>query len=143
MKKYIKQTGKCQDEPYYKCIASQIDAIEFNNCPNKCIPNGFANMGTNYSAAFCRNDTDSQRCVFMPMLKQSNCKKSCSKKEYFGEAYLNVPIISDVEDRDIYYFKYRLTNLVSKVYDEYLIYDAIGMVGSVGGTLGTIADIDF
>ena len=26
----------------------------------------------------------------------------------------------------------------SKVYEEYLIYDAIGMIGQVGGTLGTL-----
>ena len=33
---------------------------------------------------------------------------------------------------------YQLTNdnFMSKVYEEYLIFDAIGMIGSVGGTLG-------
>ena len=67
----------------------------------------------------------------------SNCEKSCSIKEYVGEPYQNNPNPSDKEGRDLYYFKYRLNNLASaKVFEEYLIYDAIGMVGSVGGTLG-------
>ena len=147
MTKYLKHAGECQKEPYYKCIASQIDAIEFNECSNKCMPNVFANMDKNYSIAFCCNDTHSQQCILIPMLKEddgSNCKKSCSNKEYLGEVYLNVPITSDVKDQDLYYFMYRLNNhnFASKVYEEYLIYDAIGMVGSVGGTLG-MSSIEF
>ena len=58
-------------------------------------------------------------------------------QEYTGETYLryNLQETSDEEDR--YYFKYRLHDVNSTVvYDEYLIYDGIGMVGSVGGTLG-------
>ena len=60
-----------------------------------------------------------------------------SIKEYIGETYLNSPYLSDEKDQDVYKFKYRLNNLATtKVYEEYFIYDAIGMVGSVGGTLG-------
>ena len=42
--KYLEQLGKCQNEAFYVCIASQIDLIEFNECSNKCIPNVFSNM---------------------------------------------------------------------------------------------------
>ena len=65
------------------------------------------------------------------------CKKSCSHKEYVGGIYQNNPKISDKKDQDLYDFKYRLYHLATtKVHEEYLIYDEIGMVGSVGGTLG-------
>ena len=39
----------------------------------------------------------------------------------------------------MYHLVYKLTNNndISKVYKEYYIYDTIGMIGSVGGTLGT------
>ena len=58
-----------------------------------------------------------------------------------GQPYLNIPIKSDKENWDLYHFKYRINNHASTK-DQYLIYDVIGMVGSVGGTLGTNSDID-
>ena len=139
--KYLEQIGKCQKESYYKCITSHLDVIEFNKCSKKCIPNVFSNMGKNYSTEFCQNDTDSQQCIFNHMLKQefgSNCTKSCSYLEYVGDVVLNVPYKSEYENWNIYWLQCKLTNqdFLSKVFEEYLIYDAIGIIGSVGGTLG-------
>ena len=141
MTKYLEPLGKCQKEAYYECIASLIDTTEFKDCSNKCIPNVFSNMGKNYSTAFCQNDTSNQQCMFANMFEQeivSNCKKSCSNLEYFGEIFINKPDQSDKEDWNLYYLHYRLVNqdFKAKVYEEYLVYDAIGMTGSVGGTLG-------
>ena len=136
---YLENTDKCQKDSYYNCMASQVDAIEFNECSNKCIPEIFSNMGKNYTAPFCQNDSHTQRqCVLYHLYNEevgSNCKKSCSRIEYLGQPYLNIPIRSYEEDQDLYYFKHRIDYLVSTK-DEYFIYDAIGMVGSVGGTLG-------
>ena len=66
------------------------------------------------------------------------CKKSCVNLEYIGETEANVAIPSENETSNVYYYNYVLTNqdLVAKVYEEYFIYDAIAMIGSVGGTLG-------
>ena len=108
------------------------------------MPNIFANMGKYYTTPFCQNFTYCPECITMITIgmlirndQDESCKKSCSIKEYTGETYLryNLQETSDEEDR--YYFKYRLHDVNSTVvYDEYLIYDGIGMVGSVGGTLG-------
>ena len=51
--KYLKELGKCQEEPYYDCISSQIDNTEFKECPKKCIPDVFSIMDKNYSTPFC------------------------------------------------------------------------------------------
>ena len=145
--KYLKETGKCQEESYYDCIASQLDAIEFNECSNKCIPNVFSNLGKNYSIPFCHNDIDNEICALKIVQKivgqkfGYKCKKSCSKLEYFGEVITNEPYLSKDSKYDnwnAYLFKYVLRNqdFASKVYEEYFIYDIIGMIGSVGGTLG-------
>ena len=139
--KYLQQMGKCQKEAYYKCITSHLDVIEFNKCPQKCIPNVFSNMRINYSTDFCQNDTESQHCIFNHILKQdfgSKCTKSCFNLEYFGDVVVNVPYKSEIENWDIYWLSLKLTNqdFLCKVYEEYLIYDAIGIIGSVGGTLG-------
>ena len=59
--KYLEQLGKCQNEAFHVCIASQIDMIESNECSKKCIPNVFSNMGKNYNTAFCKNNTSNQQ----------------------------------------------------------------------------------
>ena len=81
----------------------------------------------------------------MHMMKQEvgfNCKKSCSNLEYLGEVVLNIPDHSEHENLNIYELEFKLTNqdFVAKVWEEYLIYDIIGMMGSVGGTLGSFIE---
>ena len=107
------------------------------------MPNALTNMGKNYTTPFCQNDTHNQLCIVEYIGKLGYmCKKSCSHKEYVGGIYQNNPIASDKKDQDLYSFKYKLYHLASTmVHEEYLIYDGIGMVGSVGGTLGMVYKI--
>ena len=151
--KHLKEMGECQEESYYECIASQLDAMEFNKCPNKCIPNAFSNLGRNYSTPFCLNDTKNDYCAKKIVRKineqkiASDCKSSCSNLEYFGEYGINRPIsqierdaVSSEMKWNAFYFKYKLVNqdLKSMVNEEYIIYDTVGMIGSVGGTFGKL-----
>ena len=142
--KYLEETSECQPEPYYECIASQLDEMEFNKCSNKCIPKAISYLGRNYSTPFCEDDPDNE-CAWKIVQKinsqkiASNCKKSCSNLEYSGQIALNRPSFSKKgENWTQYYFKYVLNNqeFESMVYEEYFIYDTIGMIGAVGGTLG-------
>ena len=142
--KYLQENGKCQEEPYYECITSQLDAMKFIECSKKCIPNVFSNLGKNYSSPFCQNDTDNEKCAF-EIIEQiqeqeimSDCKKACSILEYTGKIVLNMPRYSDKgENWNMYSLKYRLNDYETMVYEEYFIYDTVGMIGSVGGTFGT------
>ena len=52
--KYLQENGKCQEQPYYECIVSQLDAMTSIECSNKCIPNIFSNLGKNYSTIFVK-----------------------------------------------------------------------------------------
>ena len=138
MTKYLESLGKCQEAPYYECIASQIDVLK--DCANKCIPKELSIVEKNYSTAFCQDDRNVKYCIFDHKQEiKSNCKKSCSHLEYFGEISLNMNNQSDEEDWNIYHFSYVLTNqdFTYIVNEQYLIYDVIGMIGSVGGTVGT------
>ena len=143
--KYLKEMGKCQEESYYDCLSSHIDGMtELNDCTKKCIPNAFSTIGgRKYSTAFCRNDTFNQQCIAKQILDKvgSKCKKSCSTMEYYGEIEINMPY------GEIYQSKYKGWNAYwvtykfkseAKVYEEYLICDTIGMIGSVGGTIGLL-----
>ena len=89
MTKYLEEMGKCQKEPYYECIASQLDTIEygFSHCSNKCIPDAFSIVSKNFSTPFCQNDTANQQCNFKNKqeIASRSCKKSCSILKYFGE----------------------------------------------------------
>ena len=141
--KYLKELGKCQEEPYYDCISSQIDNTEFKECPKKCIPDVFSIMDKNYSTPFCQDDTFNQKCVAKQMLAKdfgSKCKKSCSKLEYYGEMEGLFQRAVEYGNWNSYKFIYKLinNNFDANVYEEYLIYDTIGMIGSVGGTLGML-----
>ena len=151
--KYLKEIGECQEESYYECIASQLDVMEFNKCPKKCIPNAFSNLGRNYSTPFCSNDTENEYCA-MKIVRRinrqeiaSDCKSSCSNLEYFGEFGINRPISSNIDKIKNWnaFFKYKLVNqdLNSMVYEEYIIYDTVGMIGSVGGTFGNFLNYIF
>ena len=142
MTKYLEETDECQKESYYECIASQLDVMEFSECSDKCIPNAFSILGKNYNTPFCQNDTDSERCAIkiIEQITVSDCKKSCSNLEYFGEFMLNIPFSSDKgKNWNMHYLRYRMANqdFESMVYEEYYIYDTVGMIGSVGGTFGT------
>ena len=143
--KYLEETGKCQQESYFECIASQLDTTEFNECTNKCIPNLFSNLEKNYNIPFCQNDTDNENCalnVIDKILKQEigyKCKKSCLNVAYVGElSTTRAKNNNYTKNWNVYEFRYVLRNedFASKVYEEYFIYDAVGMIGSVGGTLG-------
>ena len=142
MTKYLEEMGKCQKEPYYQCIASQLDTIEygFSHCSNKCIPDAFSIVSKNYSTPFCQNDTANQQCNFKNKqeIASKSCKKSCSILKYFGEFELNFPYQSEKENWNIYFITYLLSNedFTLTMFEQYMIYDAIGMIQSVGGTEG-------
>ena len=118
--------------------------MEFNKCSNKCIPKAFSNLGRNYSTPFCEDDSDNE-CAMKAVRKivqknsASNCKKSCSNLEYFGQiALIRNSSSKKGKNWNRYWLNYVLDNpeFESMVYEEYFIYDTIGMIASVGGTLG-------
>ena len=145
--KYLREMGKCQEESYYDCISSHIDAMtELHKCTKKCIPNAFSNIqDRNYSTAFCQKDTSNQQCIAKQISEKdlgSMCKRSCSVLEYYGEIEINMPYGEIHQSKwnvksnwNAYMVCYKF-NVGAKLYEEYLICDTMGMIGSVGGTIG-------
>ena len=59
--------------------------------------------------------------------------------KYLGDTVINVPYSEDhYPEWNTYWLSYTLNNedFKSKIYEEYLLYDVIDMIGSFGGTLG-------
>ena len=42
---FLESTGKCQQKAFYECIALQLDLMELRECPKKCMPIIFSNVG--------------------------------------------------------------------------------------------------
>ena len=76
-------------------------------------------------------------------LKSGTSCKPCSKYDYSGTLQFESENINDS------YLYYKRLNYqfdypqVLTIYQEYLIYDGIGMIGSVGGTLGMFIGFSF
>ena len=69
---------------------------------------------------------------------ESKCKKACNVLQYSGNFMANSPI-RDIKDNKTHYeFHYQFANSENRcnIFQEYLIYDTMGMIGSVGGTMG-------
>ena len=59
--KFLEETGNCQQEPFFQCIAKQLETIEFKNCSKKCLPYVFSNLtAINFSIPFCQDDYNSE-----------------------------------------------------------------------------------
>ena len=149
---FLPETSKCQKESYYDCIASELDRFDFKqtSCRKKCIPRMFS-YDRNYSTPFCQNKKD-DRCArnifvsFVGKVKNNftkkismKCHNSCNILQYSA---LEVQNVQGTYNKNISYDSYEFMYVFGnsdnrmRAYHEYLIYDAINMIGSVGGTFG-------
>ena len=150
---FLSETSKCHKESYYDCLASELARFDFNQtaCKTKCIPSMFS-YGKNYSSPFCQTRMDDECAlkIFHASWhhKTKNnftkkvdlkCKHSCTILQYSGlEVKEKSKFSSQPEVYNYRGFKYQFGNADNKMkaFHEYLIYDSMGMIGSVGGTFG-------
>ena len=149
---FLPETSKCHNESYYDCIASELDRFDFKQtlCRRKCIPGSFS-YARIYSTPFCQTEKDDE-CArnlfssFSGEVKNNFTKKvelkcyhSCNILQYSALDIRNSQGSYKInKSTDIYHFKYQFGNANNKMkaFHEYLIYDAMAMIGSVGGTFG-------
>ena len=132
----------CSEMAFFKCWATKIQESEEFKCPKKCVALAYQSMmdTIDHNLSTCETDTE-QYCMVGPegletiMKLKSNCQKQCKNKgsklvirksEYAYPHQLGSIQIA-VELRilpEIVYFK------------EYLIFDELGMLVSIGGSLG-------
>ena len=112
-------------------------------CPRKCLPY----TSGNHSNPICKTG-DEENCankILYDNIKDASfiekCKKPCIITQYL-ETYKWIGNYIYSED---YKFSllYRLSKNETIVFEEYLIYDFISMIGSVGGTLGLFIGFSF
>ena len=132
----------CSESSFYKCWAEKIAETKEFNCTNKCIPvvlrSIMENMDHDFPECF---DISDEYCMLgkegyrkIQILK-SDCLKQCQTKT----SILNIrkrkgkPFFRQGEVQLDIYFQVAPEKIT---YKEYLIYDGVGMFGSIGGSLG-------
>ena len=138
----VTKLNQCsQDESFYKCFENQLNQQDFSQCPRKCS----AISTISNSLPIC-NTTDEFICAYdlaKKVKKSSSCLNSCSKTHYklFKSIYTERTESENAKRNvGIDYFIPLINMGIEK---EYLIHDFIGMLGSIGGTLGMFIGFSF
>ena len=166
---YLKSVSLCNDQSFYECLESKIPLADFSNCSTNqnsklfdkiCIPTSLPNKnGNNYPICTvaiqdlgCADYENEVQCaqyncsativknvIYNTSNYQNSCPKSCETLQYSGNVVFEKKDYYLNEGEATLEFKFANIN----VYREYLIFDTIGMIGSVGGTLGLFIGFSF
>ena len=153
VEKHTKINNCNNEDSFYECIGTKISNSDFSNCSVACMPITFPNV----SYPLCKNheswfdDHDGDDCaecncnwntineIIKDIEINNECPRSCSTIQY--------PIFYEMDYKNDEYnavIQYKLSMpLVVQGFKEYQIFDAIGMIGTVGGTLGLFIGFSF
>ena len=133
---------------YYQCIAEKVFFNEdwFNNCPRKCLPiiyTTLKELASNETIPFCETKEEN-RCVALKIWFQlsylsKTCKRGCHMVQYKGRIQSYERIWNNTNAEIYFSFNTPTTMII----EEYLLYDFVGILGSVGGSLGLFLGFSF
>ena len=138
---YLAINSICSDESFYDCF-SRLFGEKLERNQRKCSPISLPSL------PLCKlNDTSYNETynVFLTLWDEITskelCPKLCTTLEYSGQV-TSIPSASLWNGTFIFLYKFLSSNSTT-VYNEYLIYDAVSMIGSVGGSLGLCIGFSF
>ena len=140
-------SSKCSSQSYYECFANEIKKKDV-----QCIPKSISSIGKVdlNNVGLCENETleaeiwnELYSQIYQEM-KEGMCPKLCQIEEYTGTIdYEEDKSVSQTSNSSFVINARFARPYKVSVSKEYLIYDFIGMVGSVGGTLGMFIGFSF
>ena len=142
---YIKENENCRDKAFNDVLFSKLSEYGLNDCATKCRSNiSFGKSLNHYinHLPFCKTPKE-EICFLdtMARIRDGIVQKPCTKVDYVGKAQT---ISSGKGRENIIEFWYRLNDFKRvTVHDEYLIFDSVSMIGSIGGTLGLCIGFSF
>ena len=144
----MEKESKCGLQSFFECYANLILNSEFKNRTIKCLPESLWRLGSigNVDLSIiplCQNEEegkDSWDHLFYDLFIGNECPESCISREYEGKINYESP------NDDTHHFEMRIQfarpfRMTS--FEEYLLYDFGGMIGTVGGTLGLFIGFSF
>ena len=134
------KSNSCSDSAYYECFHSELIKQNYDHCPRKCF-----SISTMYNATpICETEEEfiCSHKVTQKLKDESTCLPACNQINYVLEVEYR-------EDEDLPNARrnitilYKISDTKMKVEEEYLIKDFVGMIGSIGGTLGLCIGFSF
>ena len=140
---YLKEKSNCIEDSFYKCFVSKM--LTSNNFSRNCLPTSLLKILGSYEDQFCESEQKlNHSYVAYDEFKRTKCPKSCSIIEYTGKLdYWDPKTVSQTKNTSFVLTLRFAPPEAIKVFEEFLIYDGIGMVGSVAGTLGMFVGFSF
>ena len=138
----ISKLNNCNgNQTFYQCFDKELQLKDYSNCPRKCS----AISTISNSIPVCKT-TEEFLCAYeiAKKVKSSDlCLPQCSKTHYklFKSVYTE-NTESETAKRNLQ-INYVIPLKVMNIEKEYLIHDFIGMLGSIGGTLGMFIGFSF
>ena len=143
---YLSANGKCSQETFYECLG-RLQAIRLGDA--KCSIFSFPSLpicknNETYYASYMALKDVLPKVESLSAFKNGLCPKLCTTVDYNGELAVSGPVkLLPYNPSATYVFEYKFKHSSVIVYKEYIIYDAISMIGSVGGTLGMCIGFSF
>ena len=141
---HLKDTTDRNDETVYECLESAILKLDLSLCPSKCL--FFSLPNQKFSQCKKRPEKECSKKFIDPLvnklLTNGTCKKSSMTFDIHGTIDVEKENKSQLSHEKLFYFTIAAPGLM-KVSEEYLIYDFIGVVASIGGTLGLFIGFSF
>ena len=139
-KKVIKMTNCSTSTSFYNCFHSELMNQSFETCPRRC----FSITTYKNATPICKTLEEFQcaQGIADELLKNSKCLPKCLQLDYNQEISYQEDFEKMDAKRNIT-IAYNFPNTKMKVEEEYLIQDFVGMLGSIGGTLGLFVGFSF
>ena len=132
----------CSESLFFKCWAEQIAETKEFNCSKRCVPVVYSSIMENieHDIPECFDNSEEYCMLGIEAFKihqrlKSSCLKQCqSKSSRLDIRKVKAKSYNKQGEIQVDIF---FTVLPEKItYKEYLIYDGVGMFGSIGGSLG-------
>ena len=147
IKKIISNTQAefCSHDSFYENLALILRQANFSTCPRKCYDYSLPLM-KQYNIPICNEtfggEKNCSRSIIqanLRRLEQNWNKKPCSILQYSGT--LGKEVYAPNNHTYAIWVQYPFG--VTTVYEEYFVFDTIGMIGEIGGTLGIFINFSF
>ena len=144
--KYLKHDGQCSDETFLEQWSKHISRANFSGCPRKCSSHSFLVSDDLPLCGWKAEETSGRQCAEDALLRNYEhfrttigYTRPCNPLEYIGrKAY------EGSEANNTFMVRYQFAPPEKTLhYRELLVFDVVGMVGSVGGTLGMCIGFSF
>ena len=143
--KYLDDDSQCAHETFFEQWIKHLESVSYTHCLKYCAPHSFLVSDKLFICPWADFDDTQQRlCVWWAFAEtykdaKSTFKRPCHILEYQGK---------ETYDRKDQEYQFILTYRFAPPYmttehQEHLLFDVIGLIGNVGGTLGMCIGFSF